>query len=58
MEESGLISIRVSEDGEDIVIDVEDNGPGFEPETLMKLWNSDPTAQEVSRERSRIEECP
>ncbi|MGV2644093.1 sensor histidine kinase, partial [Clostridium perfringens] len=41
MEESGLISIRVSEDGEDIVIDVEDNGPGFDPEPLIKLWNTD-----------------
>ena len=50
MEESGLISIRVSEDGEDIVIDVEDNGPGFEPETLMKLWNSDPGQLKKYRE--------
>lgn len=50
MEESGLISIRVSEDSEDIVIDVEDNGPGFDPETLMKLWNSDPGQLKKYRE--------
>ncbi|MFE9278632.1 cache domain-containing sensor histidine kinase [Paenibacillus glucanolyticus] len=41
MEDSGYISIKVSEDHEDIVIDVEDNGPGFDPETLIKLWNTD-----------------
>lgn len=50
MEESGFISISVSENGEDIVIDVEDNGPGFDPETLMKLWNSDPGQLKKYRE--------
>ncbi|MGV2787125.1 sensor histidine kinase, partial [Clostridium perfringens] len=50
MEESVLISIRVTEDGEDIVIDVEDNGPGFDPETLIKLRNTDPGQLKKYRE--------
>ncbi len=41
MEESGYISIKVSEQRDDIVIDVTDNGPGFDPETLIELWNKD-----------------
>ena len=41
MEKNGFISIRVSESGPDIWIDVSDNGPGFNEETLLKLWNKE-----------------
>ncbi|MNJ38062.1 Sensor histidine kinase YpdA [compost metagenome] len=41
MEGSGTITIRSQEQGSDIFIYVMDNGPGFDPETLRKMWNKD-----------------
>ncbi|MEF2967878.1 sensor histidine kinase [Paenibacillus sp. M1] len=39
MEGSGFISITARDGGRDILIDVMDNGPGFDEETLMNLWS-------------------
>lgn len=41
MEADGFISITAREGGRDILIDVMDNGPGFDQETLMSLWSKD-----------------
>lgn len=41
MEDSGFISITATEDERDILIDVMDNGPGFDPDTLVHLWSKD-----------------
>uniref|UniRef100_UPI0006D54CFF sensor histidine kinase n=1 Tax=Paenibacillus dakarensis TaxID=1527293 RepID=UPI0006D54CFF len=50
MQESGMISIRVSESGEDLLIDVADNGPGFDPQTLLKLWQQEQSQMKKYRE--------
>lgn len=39
MEGSGFISITARDSDNDILIDVMDNGPGFDHETLLSLWN-------------------
>lgn len=36
-EEKGIISITVTEQNEKIIFDIEDNGPGISPETLLEL---------------------
>lgn len=41
MEDSGMITIRAQEHGNDIFIYVMDNGPGFDSETLLNMWNKD-----------------
>ncbi len=41
MEGRGFISITARDGDKDILIDVMDNGPGFDHETLMHLWNKD-----------------
>ncbi|MDQ0091545.1 two-component system sensor histidine kinase YesM [Paenibacillus anaericanus] len=41
MEDNGFISIVVREDVRDILIDVSDNGPGFDQATLLSLWSKD-----------------
>ncbi|MEC0179308.1 sensor histidine kinase [Paenibacillus favisporus] len=41
MEDKGYIRIQAIEAGRDIVIDVTDNGPGFEPESLLRIWNKE-----------------
>ncbi len=41
MEENGIISITAREGERDILIDVMDNGPGFDSDTLMHLWSKD-----------------
>lgn len=41
MEGQGQISIVAHDGGGDILIDVIDNGPGFDQETLMGLWSKD-----------------
>lgn len=41
MQESGMITVSVSESGQDLLIDVTDNGPGFDRETLLKLWQKE-----------------
>lgn len=41
MEDNGFISIVVREDVRDILIDVSDNGPGFDQDTLLSLWSKD-----------------
>ncbi|MCM3042480.1 sensor histidine kinase [Paenibacillus motobuensis] len=41
MEGNGIISITAGESGDDIVIDVRDNGPGFDQSTLLSLWSKD-----------------
>ncbi|MFD1174700.1 sensor histidine kinase [Paenibacillus puldeungensis] len=41
MEQNGFISITAKEDDRDILIDVMDNGPGFDQDTLLHLWSKD-----------------
>ncbi|RCX15411.1 two-component system sensor histidine kinase YesM [Fontibacillus phaseoli] len=41
MEGRGFISITARDGDRDILIDVMDNGPGFDQETLMHLWSKD-----------------
>ncbi|WP_059050528.1 cache domain-containing sensor histidine kinase [Paenibacillus senegalimassiliensis] len=41
MEANGTISIIATEDERDILIDVKDSGPGFDPDTLLHLWSKD-----------------
>lgn len=41
MEANGTISITATENERDILIDVKDNGPGFDPDTLLHLWSKD-----------------
>nr|WP_211184652.1 sensor histidine kinase [Paenibacillus lemnae] len=41
METPGFISITVHDAGNDLHIDVSDNGPGFPAETLMQLWKEE-----------------
>lgn len=50
MEGSGMISIVVSDGGRDILIDVTDNGPGFDQETILNLWNKDRGSTKKYRE--------
>ncbi|WP_334075860.1 MULTISPECIES: sensor histidine kinase [Paenibacillus] len=50
MEEHGFISITARDGGRDILIDVMDNGPGFDHETLMNLWNKDRSSLKKYRE--------
>ncbi|MOA37397.1 Sensor histidine kinase YehU [compost metagenome] len=50
MEGSGTISIVASDGGRDILIDVTDNGPGFDQETLFNLWNKDRGSTKKYRE--------
>ncbi|WP_183563513.1 sensor histidine kinase [Paenibacillus endophyticus] len=38
MEHPGSITIQAVENGQDIWIDVVDNGPGFDEKTLLNLW--------------------
>ncbi|MNP07223.1 Sensor histidine kinase YpdA [compost metagenome] len=45
MESKGYITIQAHEAGDDVLIDVIDNGPGFDEATLMNLWNTDITGQ-------------
>ncbi|MHA0857907.1 cache domain-containing sensor histidine kinase [Paenibacillus sp. CMAA1364] len=49
MESKGYITIRAHETEKDILIDVIDNGPGFDQSTLMNLWNADSTGQRKYR---------
>ncbi|WP_150268434.1 sensor histidine kinase [Paenibacillus tepidiphilus] len=39
MEEHGVITIKAQEAGTDLIIIVQDNGPGFEPATMLSLWD-------------------
>lgn len=41
MEQNGFISITAKENDRDILIDVIDNGPGFDQDTLLHLWSKD-----------------
>lgn len=41
MEQNGFISITAKENDRDILIDVMDNGPGFDQDTLLHLWSKD-----------------
>jgi two-component system sensor histidine kinase YesM len=41
MEGNGFISIVAKENGRDILIDVSDNGPGFDQTTLLNLWSKE-----------------
>ena len=41
MEGNGFISIVAKESGRDILIDVSDNGPGFDQTTLLNLWSKE-----------------
>ncbi|MNI36299.1 Sensor histidine kinase YehU [compost metagenome] len=50
MEESGVISITVRDDHRDILIDVSDNGPGFDGNTLLELWSKDRSNMKKYRE--------
>lgn len=50
MEGSGIISIVASDGGRDILIDVTDNGPGFDQETLFNLWNKERGSTKKYRE--------
>ncbi|MGF7049383.1 two-component system sensor histidine kinase YesM [Paenibacillus sp. DS2015] len=49
MEDKGYISIQALEDGDDILIDVTDNGLGFDQATLLNLWSSDSSGQKKYR---------
>ncbi|AOZ93454.1 cache domain-containing sensor histidine kinase [Paenibacillus crassostreae] len=49
MESKGYITIQAYESEKDILIDVIDNGPGFDQSTLMNLWNTDSTGQKKYR---------
>ncbi|MNW46995.1 Sensor histidine kinase YehU [compost metagenome] len=50
MEESGVISIMVHDSDRDILIDVSDNGPGFDADTLLELWSKDRSNMKKYRE--------
>ncbi|MNO74202.1 Sensor histidine kinase YehU [compost metagenome] len=50
MQERGIISISVREDRRDILIDVSDNGPGFDGNTLLELWSKDRSNMRKYRE--------
>lgn len=50
MEGSGTISIIARDSGRDILIDVSDNGPGFDQDTLINLWNKDRGSTKKYRE--------
>lgn len=50
MESQGKISIIAHADNRDILIDVSDNGPGFDQETLLNLWSTDHEFEKKYRE--------
>jgi len=39
MKQTGFIQIRAMEQAQQIMIDVIDNGPGFDEKVLMNLWD-------------------
>ncbi|MEK4329017.1 sensor histidine kinase [Paenibacillus sp. FSL R7-0312] len=41
MEEHGTITVKAQENGNDVIIIVKDNGPGFDLEVLMSQWNKE-----------------
>ncbi|MNJ44316.1 Histidine kinase-, DNA gyrase B-, and HSP90-like ATPase [compost metagenome] len=50
MEEKGYIAIIAREVGNDIFIHVIDNGPGFDPITLVSLWEKNDGSLKKYRE--------
>lgn len=50
MDRTGFISIKVMEEETDIVVDITDNGPGFSQETLLMLWDKEPSQMKKYRE--------
>lgn len=50
MEQPGTISIEAEEQGGDLIIEIADNGPGFDSATMMDWWNRNGSSEKKYKE--------